>query len=85
MTAFSKSVLFVALATTLSGAAYTQVARAEDAAAAAPGPLTANMSVASEYRYRGLSQSNFQPAIQGGIDYAHESGFYIGNWNSSIS
>jgi uncharacterized protein (TIGR02001 family) len=25
------------------------------------------------------------PAIQGGFDYAHESGFYIGNWNSSIS
>jgi uncharacterized protein (TIGR02001 family) len=32
-----------------------------------------------------MSQSNFKPAIQGGFDYAHESGFYIGNWNSSIS
>jgi uncharacterized protein (TIGR02001 family) len=39
----------------------------------------------NDYRYRGITQSNFQPAIQGGFDYAHESGFYIGNWNSSIS
>jgi len=39
----------------------------------------------NDYRYRGISQSNFKPAIQGGFDYTHESGFYIGNWNSSIS
>jgi len=32
-----------------------------------------------------MTQSNFKPAIQGGFDYAHESGFYVGNWNSSIS
>jgi uncharacterized protein (TIGR02001 family) len=54
-------------------------------AAADPGPLTANVSVTNDYRYRGISQSNLQPAIQGGFDYAHPSGFYIGNWNSSIS
>jgi len=60
---------------------------AEDAPAAAPdpGPVTANVTLASQYRYRGISQSNSLPAIQGGFDYAHESGFYIGNWNSSIS
>jgi uncharacterized protein (TIGR02001 family) len=48
-------------------------------------PISANVSVTSDYRYRGISQSNFKPAIQGGFDYAHESGLYIGNWNSSIS
>ena len=48
-------------------------------------PISANVTVVSDYRYRGISQSNFKPAIQGGFDYAHESGFYIGNWNSSIS
>jgi Bacterial protein of unknown function (Gcw_chp) len=60
---------------------------AEEAAAAAPdtGPVTANVTLASQYRYRGISQSNSLPAIQGGFDYAHESGFYVGNWNSSIS
>ena len=53
--------------------------------AAAPGPFTANVTLVNDYRYRGISQSNFQPAIQGGFDYAHSSGFYVGNWNSSIS
>lgn len=47
--------------------------------------LTANVTLASQYRYRGLMQTNNQPAIQGGFDLAHASGFYIGNWNSSIS
>jgi uncharacterized protein (TIGR02001 family) len=50
-----------------------------------PGPVTANVTLASDYRYRGITQGNFRPAIQGGFDYAHASGFYIGNWNSSIS
>jgi len=59
-------------------------APAAEPAAAEPGPLTANVSLTNDYRYRGISQSNLQPAIQGGFDYAHSSGFYIGNWNSSI-
>lgn len=48
-------------------------------------PIAANVTVVNDYRYRGITQSNYKPAIQGGFDYAHESGFYIGNWNSSIS
>jgi uncharacterized protein (TIGR02001 family) len=60
-------------------------AQAAPAAAPEPSPVTANVTVVSDYRFRGISQSNFKPAIQGGFDYAHESGFYIGNWNSSIS
>ena len=51
----------------------------------ASSPIAANVTVTSDYRYRGLTQSNFKPAVQGGFDYAHESGFYVGNWNSSIS
>ncbi|WP_114663273.1 TorF family putative porin [Polynucleobacter necessarius] len=47
-------------------------------------PIAANVTIVNDYRYRGISQSNFKPAIQGGFDYAHESGFYIGDWNSSI-
>ena len=47
--------------------------------------LTANVGLASDYRFRGISQSNNGAAIQGGIDYAHSSGLYLGNWNSSIS
>lgn len=60
-------------------------AEGEAAEAQEVSPITANVTVVNDYRYRGLSQSNFKPAIQGGFDYTHESGFYIGNWNSSIS
>ncbi|MCG3573759.1 TorF family putative porin [Ralstonia solanacearum] len=61
------------------------------AAASAPAAaLTANVTLASQYRYRGLMQTNNKPAIQGGFDYAIPGGllpegFYVGNWNSSIS
>lgn len=57
-----------------------------DIPATAPGyTLTANVTLASQYRYRGLMQTNNKPAIQGGFDLTHASGFYLGNWNSSIS
>lgn len=55
------------------------------AQAAAASPLTGNFSLATDYRFRGISQSYALPAVQGGIDWAHASGFYLGNWNSSIS
>jgi len=45
----------------------------------------ANVSLASQYRYRGLMQTNNKPALQGGFNLTHSSGFYIGNWNSTIS
>ncbi|CUJ85477.1 TorF family putative porin [Achromobacter xylosoxidans] len=47
--------------------------------------LTANVTLASQYRYRGLMQTNNKPAIQGGFDFTHASGLYLGNWNSSVS
>jgi len=65
------------------------IAFAEDAPKAdAPPPpytLTGNMTLASEYIYRGIGQTNRKPAIQGGIDFAHSSGFYVGTWASNIS
>jgi len=47
--------------------------------------LTGNLGLTSDYRFRGISQTQNGAAVQGGIDYAHESGLYIGNWNSSVS
>ncbi|HYN12522.1 MAG TPA: TorF family putative porin [Burkholderiales bacterium] len=56
------------------------------AAQATPAPaVTGNMTLASDYRFRGLTQTFEEPALQGGFDYAHSSGLYVGNWNSSIS
>lgn len=48
-------------------------------------PVTSNVTLTSNYLYRGISQTGAKPAIQGGFDYAHSSGFYIGAWGSSIS
>lgn len=64
-------------------AAIAAPAFAEDAPA--PSPLTGNFTLTSEYLYRGITQSNNRPAVQGGFDYASDTGLYIGNWNSSIS
>jgi len=44
-----------------------------------------NFGLTSDYRFRGISQSNTSPAVQGGLDFTHKSGLYLGNWNSSIS
>lgn len=60
---------------------------AEEAATAAPAasPIAANVTLASEYVYRGISQTRAKPALQGGFDYAHSSGLYVGTWGSNIS
>jgi uncharacterized protein (TIGR02001 family) len=47
--------------------------------------VSTNLGAVSDYRYRGISQTQNAPAVQGGIDYADASGLYIGNWNSSVS
>jgi uncharacterized protein (TIGR02001 family) len=47
--------------------------------------VTGNLGLTSDYRFRGVSQTQNAPAVQGGLDYAHSSGLYIGNWNSSVS
>jgi uncharacterized protein (TIGR02001 family) len=52
--------------------------------AAPESSLSFNVGVTSDYRYRGISQSRLQPALQGGVDYADKSGFYVGAWGSSI-
>ena len=52
---------------------------------ASPWTLSSNVSVVSNYYARGISQSWNMPAIQGGADISHSSGFYAGAWGSSIS
>ena len=46
--------------------------------------ITGNAGLYSDYRFRGLSQTDKKPAFQGGFDIAHSSGFYLGNWNSNV-
>ena len=47
--------------------------------------ISANVGVFSDYRFRGITQTDGKPALQGGFDYSHSSGFYVGNWNSSLA
>lgn len=46
--------------------------------------ISGNVALTTDYRFRGVSLSAGDPAIQGGIDIGHESGFYVGTWASSI-
>lgn len=46
--------------------------------------LSANVTFATDYLYRGLSQTTGDPALQGGLDLNHESGFYLGMWGSNV-
>ena len=66
----------------LFAAAVAPAAVAQDAPAYT---LTANVSLASDYYFRGLTQTWGKPAIQGGFDFAHGSGFYAGVWGSNVS
>ena len=58
------------------------------AADAAPAPdltVAYNVGLYSQYIFRGLTQTNRKPALQGGVDLTHSSGFYLGAWASNIS
>ena len=72
----------------LLASAFAVPAMAQTAAPAAevsPHTVTGNLGVFTSYRFRGIDQTYGKPALQGGIDYAHSSGLYAGNWNSSVS
>ncbi|HEY1059614.1 MAG TPA: TorF family putative porin [Limnobacter sp.] len=53
--------------------------------AASAASVTANANVTTDYKFRGISQTNSGPAFQGGFDAAFDNGFYVGNWNSNVS
>ena len=47
--------------------------------------ITGNLALTSNYMFRGISQTWDKPAIQGGFDWTHPSGFYLGTWASNVS
>ena len=46
--------------------------------------FSANIGATSNYVWRGVSQTDDAAAVSGGLDYAHESGFYAGTWASNV-
>jgi uncharacterized protein (TIGR02001 family) len=78
----SKTAL-AALSLIASSAAFAQAATP----AAAPTPeytLAYNIGAVSDYRFRGITQTNYGPAVQGGVDFTHKSGIYLGAWASNV-
>lgn len=47
--------------------------------------ISGNVTLASDYSFRGVSQTSREPAIQGGFDAAWDNGLYIGTWSSNVS
>lgn len=66
------------------------LAQAAPAAASAPAPtpdftFTSNVAIASQYVSRGFRQTWGKPALQGGMDLTHSSGWFAGTWASTVS
>lgn len=76
-----RNISFAAIAATLLAAA---PAHAEDEPAS-PFTITGTVGVFSQYRLRGVSQTDEDVAVQGSITVAHSSGFYVGTWGSNLA
>ena len=72
----TKKLLPAAVAATLLAGATTS--QADDF------EISANVTLTSDYRFRGISQSDESIAIQGGFDAEFGAGFYIGTWGSTV-
>jgi uncharacterized protein (TIGR02001 family) len=73
-------------ASAVAGVLFTAApAFADEAAPPSDFTITGSAAIVSQYRFRGLAQSDNKPAIQGAITLSHSSGFYISTWGSSAS
>ena len=94
-TALRRPVVAVALGVLSGGTALAQTTPAAPAAEppkaaepAKPEPdftFASNVGIFSQYVFRGVTQTNEKPAVQGGFDLSHKSGLYVGTWLSNVS
>lgn len=49
-----------------------------------PKNFSATFALATDYVFRGISQTDSKPAVQGSFDYKHPVGFYVGIWGSNV-
>jgi len=70
--------------TTLAAAVLMTASPLAISTAAAEVTLSGNVALTTDYVYRGVSQTDSGPAIQGGFDLEHSSGFYAGIWASNL-
>lgn len=81
-----KSLIALALVGAFAAPAFAQTAApAAEAAPASAHTFTGNVGLFSDYIFRGISQTQHKPALQGGFDYSHASGLYVGTWASNVN
>jgi uncharacterized protein (TIGR02001 family) len=79
------AVLGMPLAAHAQSTAEDKTEPTETAAPTSPITVSGAATIASDYRFRGVSQSDQEMAVQGGITVAHESGLYVGTWASNLA
>lgn len=75
----------LALSLVCAGVCVPQSGFTQTGDAASDHTFTGNIGLFSDYRFRAISQTYKEPAVQGGFDYSHSSGFYLGTWASNVS
>jgi uncharacterized protein (TIGR02001 family) len=75
----------LAAAIALASAAIAPAAYAQEEEPKSDITVTGSVTLATEYRLRGISQTDSDPAIQGGLTVAHSSGVYVGTWASNLA
>lgn len=78
---FKTKILAGAIATVAMAASCGAYAEEEKS----PHSVTGNVTFTTNYHVRGVSQTNFGPAVQGTMEYGHASGFYLGAFGSNVS
>jgi uncharacterized protein (TIGR02001 family) len=82
-----KSVLSIlGLGTVFCMTTFSDIARADESKGFdLPGDFSANVTLTTDYVFRGISQSNEEPTVQGGVDWSHpNTGLYLGLWGSGV-
>ena len=80
-----KMALVAALALPSFSVLAEEQVKSEESQAKSEHSFDYSLGVYSQYIFRGLTQTNEKPALQGSADYSHESGLYAGTWFSTIS
>lgn len=78
------SMLSAMLATAFTAMPTAYATEAATAEAASPHTLTTNIGFFTDYTFRGISYTRERGAVQGGIDYSHSSGFFLGAWGTNV-
>jgi uncharacterized protein (TIGR02001 family) len=80
-----KQLILASAVAAAAAAPAAALAQQQPTAPASPHTFSYNLGFFSEYIFRGITQTAGKPALQGGFDYGHASGFYAGTWASNVS